>query len=335
MIKMRIQIFSVLLTGLLVGHVSLAKTVQVFILAGQSNMEGHGKVEMGRNPQWTKGAEGIPREIKGGIGCLRSLATDLETNKEYGKFLGSDGKWIERDDVYIYTTTSGKPKGKLSVGFGKGHWFGPELGFGWEVGDHLDEPALIIKCAWGGKDLAVDFRPPSSGGTDIAKGKREPGVYYRKMMDIVRERLASFETDFPELKGYKPSFAGFGWHQGWNDGCNDQAAAEYEKNMANFIRDVRNDLGVPDLPFVIANTGQNGMETKGRFQVVCDAQMAMGDPAKYPAFKGTVASVDTRSFKADEDRAVSGMGYHWNHSGESHFKVGDAMGRAMVKLLSK
>jgi hypothetical protein len=123
------------------------KTVKVFILAGQSNMEGHGKVEMGRNPEWEEGAEGVPREIKGGIGGLRALATDPETKAEYGKFLDADGKWIERNDVYIYTTTPGKAKGNLSVGFGKGGWFGPELGFGWEVGDYLDDPVLIIKCA--------------------------------------------------------------------------------------------------------------------------------------------------------------------------------------------
>ena len=315
---------------------SKAKTVKVFILAGQSNMVGHGKVEMGRNPKWTKNSKGIPREIKGGIGGLRSLATDPETNKTYGKFLGADGKWIERDDVLIDATADGKrKKGKLSVGYGPGIWFGPELGFGWEVGDHLDEPVLIIKTSWGGKDLAVDFRPPSSGITELGKGKREPGAYYRKMMETVKDSLANLEKDFPQLAGYEVEIAGFGWHQGWNDGCNDDATAEYEKNMANFIRDVRKDLKVKDLPFVIANTGQNGPGTKGRFADLCQAQMNIGDPKKHPEFKGTVISIDTRPFKASDERAPSGFGYHWNHSGESHFKVGDAMGEAMVKLLER
>ena len=35
-------------------------------------------------------------------------------------------------------------------------------------------------------------------------------------------------------------------------------AAEYEKNMVNLINDVRKELGVKDLPVVVANTGQNG-----------------------------------------------------------------------------
>lgn len=310
------------------------KTVKVFILAGQSNMVGHGKTEEGRNPAWTKDSKDVPREIKGGIGCLRSLATDSETSKTYGKFLGADGKWVERDDVLIDATADGKrKKGKLSVGYGAGNWFGPELGFGFAVGDYLDDPVLIIKTSWGGKDLAVDFRPPSSGSTELGKGKRDPGAYYKQMMDIIKEDLANYETDFPELKGYKVEIAGFGWHQGWNDGCNKEATAEYEKNMANFINDVRKDLGVKALPFVIANTGQNGMKTTGTFAELCQAQMDIGNPAKHPEFNGTVISIDTRPFSVPDERAPSNFGYHWNHSGESHYLVGDSMGQAMIKLL--
>jgi hypothetical protein len=106
------------------------KTVKVFILAGQSNMVGHGKVEMGRNPDYVKGKEGSKREIKGGMACLRTLATDPKTAAKYKPWLGADGKWVEREDVLIYSTAPGKKTGKLSVGFGKGGWFGPELGFG-------------------------------------------------------------------------------------------------------------------------------------------------------------------------------------------------------------
>ena len=309
-------------------------TVKVFILAGQSNMVGHGKVEYGRNPDYNKDVKGSKREIKGGIGCLRSLATDKMTTEMYRQFLADDGKWVVRDDVWIYSTTAGKAKGQLTVGFGKGSWFGPELGFGFVVGDSLDQPVVIIKTAWGGKDLAVDFRPPSSGDTPLKKD-REVGLYYRKMMTVIKESLTNLEKDFPELKGHNPEFAGFGWHQGWNDGCSKEATAEYEKNMANFIRDVRKDLGVKNLPFVIANTGQNGPKTKGTFATLCQAQLNIGDAQKHPEFKGTVASIDTRPFKVEDDRAPSGFGYHWNHSAESHFLVGAAMGKAMVKLLKK
>lgn len=68
------------------GEAQAGKTVQVFILAGQSNMEGHGIVDWGRNPEYDKSKKGYKREIKGGIGCLRTLATDPRTAPTYKKF---------------------------------------------------------------------------------------------------------------------------------------------------------------------------------------------------------------------------------------------------------
>ena len=39
----------------------------------------------------------------------------------------------------------------------------------------LDEPVLIIKTAWGGKSLAVDFRPPSAGPYEPSATEKERG----------------------------------------------------------------------------------------------------------------------------------------------------------------
>ena len=65
-----------------------------------------------------------------------------------------------------------------------------EVGFGWVLGDALDEPVLLVKCAWGGKSLAVDFRPPSAGkppyslgekaDAEIAQDPTIVGRYYRE-----------------------------------------------------------------------------------------------------------------------------------------------------------
>ena len=40
---------------------------------------------------------------------------------------------------------------------------GAELELGTVLGDHFDEPVLLIKAAWGGHSLAKLFRPPSAG----------------------------------------------------------------------------------------------------------------------------------------------------------------------------
>jgi alpha-galactosidase len=281
--------------------------VKVFILAGQSNMEGHGivKADAKRN---------------NGKGSLEYLTKDPATRDRFKQLVGQDGKWVVRDDVWIHYLDR---KGPLTVGFGaKPDRIGPELGFGFVVGDAFDEPVLLIKLAWGGKSLAKDFRPPSSGG--------EVGPYYTEIVKRTKEVLGDLKKHFPNLEGRRYEIAGFGWHQGWNDRVNQAYNDEYEKNLANFIRDIRKDLGVKNLPFVIAETGMSGPEEKHpRALSLMRAQAAV---AEYKEFKGNVAFVGTKSFWRAQEVSPSGQAYHWNTNAETYYLIGEAMGKAMKKL---
>jgi hypothetical protein len=209
------------------------------------------------------------------------------------------------------------------VGFaGNGDRIGPELGFGNVVGDAFKEPVLLIKLAWGGKSLAKDFRPPSSGGA--------VGPYYKEIVQRTRDVLGSLEKQFPELKGRGYELAGFGWHQGWNDRVNQAFNDEYEKNLANFIRDIRKDLGVKKLPFVIAETGMSGPKEKHpRALSLMKAQAAV---AQYKEFQGNVAFVGTKAFWREKAVSPTGQAYHWNTNAETYYLIGEAMGNAMKKL---
>lgn len=283
------------------------KPVKVFVLAGQSNMEGHGIIKA--DPKRNEGK-----------GSLEYVVKQPETAEKYKHLLGKDGKWAVRDDVWIHYLDR---KGNLSAGFGANKdCIGPELGFGFVVGDAYEEPVLLIKLAWGGKSLAKDFRPPSSGG--------EVGPYYKEVVDRTKAVLKDLKKEFPEFgdRGYE--LAGFGWHQGWNDRVNQAYTEEYEKNMANFIRDIRKDLGAPKLPFVIAETGMSGLEEKHpRALALMKAQAAV---AEYEEFKGNVAFVGTRAFWREKDVSPSGQGYHWNTNAETYYLIGEAMGNAMKPL---
>ncbi len=289
--------------------------VMVFILAGQSNMVGHGKVERGHE------------NAKGSVGSLRHLAEAPATAWRYKDLLDSNGNWRTRSDVWIWSTTDDGEKGKLTVGFGAGSWFGPELGFGRVVGNHFDSPILLIKTAWGGKSLAKDFRPPSSEG--------ETGPYYEKMIKEVKDVLGNLGKRFPELQGREYEIAGFGWHQGWNDLINDDFVKQYEKNLTNLIQDVRSDLGVKDLPVVIANSGFSGWYASGRSRHpgILSAQAAVSDCKKHPEFAGTVETVETRYFWRSREVSPSGAGYHWNHNAETHMLIGEHMGHAMISII--
>jgi hypothetical protein len=320
---------------LLLAPLASAKEIKVFILAGQSNMVGHGKVEMGRDPAGGK------KEVPGGIGSMRWLIGEKPDDlgpKGKLPLVDAGGNWIERDDVWIHCTTEqGAKKGPLGPKFGKGSWIGPEFAFGHVIGQEISEPVLIIKTAWGGKDLGVDFRPPSSGDTDLGKGKREPGTYYHEMIKIVKSVLKDFDKEFPELKGHTPRLVGFGWHQGWNDGGSKEMVAEYGKNLENLINDVRKELDAPDMKFVIANTGMVGWPKEGKDGGIraelCETQLSIADPKKFPKFNGNVAAIETRDFDRPVEMSPSNFGYHWKHNGESHWLVGEAMAREMIRLM--
>jgi hypothetical protein len=105
--------------------------------------------------------------------------------------------------------------------------------------------------------------------------------------------------------------------------------------MVNFINDVRSALGAPDLPFVIATTGMSGWgETHPRALSLMDAQLAMEDYNKYPAFYGNVAVVDTRDFYRDAAVSPADQAYHWNRNAETYFLIGRSMALELQTLIS-
>jgi hypothetical protein len=313
-----------LLTGTLAAA-DPSKPVKVFILAGQSNMEGQGFIA-------------ADPKRNGGKGSLEYLVRTPETAARFAHLADAQGTWKTRSDVWISYLDR---RGALTTGYGaKSDRIGPELGFGWVLGDAMDEPVLLIKCAWGGKSLAVDFRPPSSGKVPYSLGEKqdaaiaaEPeivGHYYREVLRLTRESLAKITELVPGSDG-RYELSGFGWHQGWNDRISDHFNAEYESNMANFIRDIRRDLGTPGLPFVIAETGMSGLkETHPRALSLMKAQAAV---AEYPEFRGNVAFVGTKAFWREQKESPSGQGYHWNTNAETYYLIGESMGQAMKALL--
>ncbi len=308
--------------------------LKVFILAGQSNMEGHART-----------------------GTLDYLGEDPKDGKLLSKVKKSDGSLVTRDDVWIWYLGR---KGKLSGGFGVspgkkivgagtldgkevpaidlGLSFGPELGFGIVMGDYYGEPVLLIKTAWGGHSLYGNFRPPSSGG--------KVGASYTNMVKHVREVTGQLKTLFPEYdesKGYE--IAGFVWFQGFNDQFAEEARAEYEQNMANLIKDLRKEFNVPNMRVVIGALGTGGQ--KGPIAI------AQEKAAKRPDLKDTVAFVETAQHwdktaaemvakgvwrtanRAKFYRIASERPYHYLGSGKMMFLMGHDFGEAMVELLKK
>ena len=353
-----------------------SKPVKVFILAGQSNMEGKGKIDPLLNHQ------------------IKASET-----KDFFAHFHNDGEYIKRNDVWINYLDR---RGDLTVGYGSPGCIGLELQFGHIMGDHYEEPVLLIKTAWGGKSIGRDFRPPSSGVVSkdtigdlvenmikrdynniirrewnkakkdnpkinrkeveakssesldrIRKAKNDEyrkqvvdsyGHFYRLMMTEIKTTLSEIKSRFPEYDGRGYEIAGFVWFQGWNDMYGD-FPGEYAKNMENLIRDVRKELGVPDLPVAIGVMGQNGFKpAKGNMAIVKNAQLSMNEIVD---FKGNVKAIPTDVFwdkRADEAfptwrdnleewvKIGSDFPYHYLGSTITFTRIGQALAQTMLEL---
>lgn len=294
------------------------KPVKVFILAGQSNMEGQAVVDLD-GPDYNDGK-----------GTLVAVMRDPAKAAMFRHLREPGGAWKIRDDVWVRYQREDQPllRGPLGFGFsvyGDPHHFGPELQFGHVLGDALDDPVLLVKTAWGGKSLYKDFRPPSSGGV--------VGKYYTLMIAQVREALANLETDFPALQGRGHELAGLVWYHGWNDGVEPNTAVpEYESNLVNLIRDVRREFGTPNLPVVIGELTGPWVSAPPEWTRLREAQAAA---ARRPEFAGRVVFVPTHDFvRKPEDSPNPGHGHHEFGNAETYFLVGNALGEAMRQLLS-
>ncbi|MBL9092882.1 MAG: hypothetical protein JNL96_16805 [Planctomycetaceae bacterium] len=297
-----------------------AKPLKVFILAGQSNMQGHAKIE-----------------------TFDYLADDPVTAPLLAKMRSADGKPRVCDHAWISYFThqgdgNGEATGKLTAGFGARRSaevddgkIGPEFTFGITVDEAFDEPVLIIKTAWGGKSLNTDFRPPSAGPyvfseTQLAdfrkRGKNldeieaakaeETGRYYRLMLQHVKTVLADVKRVCPKFDPRQGcEIAGFVWLQGWNDLVDSGTYPNrtkpggydsYSRVLAQLIRDVRKDLNAPRMPFVIGVLGVGGVNAN---QQTIEFRKAMSAPASLPEFQGNVIAVPTAPFWSEELGAIA------------------------------
>ena len=206
---MFVRIFCVLLLLLGGVHGEMAepakKKLQIFILAGQSNMVGHSyyitipTLLTAKEPEVRKLANLVfKKDAKISRAVIEDLIATRMKRDELSKGLRKkeikaaaheaaqaeikklqaqvDDKmqnikdtFVISKQVYITSIADGnKGSGPLTVGYGGSRdKIGPEFGFGLSMAQKLDAPILIIKTSWGGKSLNYNFRPPSAGPYEL------------------------------------------------------------------------------------------------------------------------------------------------------------------------
>jgi hypothetical protein len=317
--------------------------IKVFILAGQSNMEGV---------------------------CHISTIDFLGEDKNHGhllkKFKPEGKKLVTRDDVWVANRGH---YGKLAPGYGArrsdalGSNIGPEYAFGYFIGEAIEEQVLIIKYAPGGRSLYTNFRPPSAGVPKRADPEKV-GEDYRGLVAYVHDTLNSLKKRFPaydEKAGYE--IAGFVWFQGYNDMFDETGRKEYGTNLVHLIKDLREEFKALQMKVVVGVMGVNGPRNEVNLKQK-DVRNGQRFVNTVPEFKGNVKAVETAKLlhpqileikcagrlyperdlkktpitaqeQAMLNRATSAKGYHYFGSGRFFILLGKSFAETMHELMKK
>lgn len=157
------------------------------------------------------------------------------------------------------------------------------------------------------------------------------GQEYLSLVANVKDALANLDRVYPEYKGQPVELAGLIWFQGLKDAGSDAMTAAYEKNLANLIEDLRKEFNAPKLPVVVGALPHNMGHVRNA-KAIHDAQQAMVDPSKYPAFVGNVACFDSGKFYPAKPPAAGGRPQIFYSSAAAFLEIGKAMGERMLEL---
>ena len=196
--------------------------INVFVLAGQSNMEGNTQFDDGDGKHYLQDAleelgindaedcyEGIPE-----VQTSYFVGPAFNQNETHGS--------NEEDNI------AGKflPT-KLGMGAGANHdQFGPEVGAAYVLSDYatVDEPIYFVKAAYGGSSITGNWNINS-----------DSGLYKNRLVKFLNNNLRLIE----EKEGRKPTIKGLLWHQGENDANN---GSTYKANLSALVSQFRSDF---------------------------------------------------------------------------------------------
>jgi len=323
--------------------------VQVFIMMGQSNMLGEGKIG------------GKPTDPN------TTLFSAVNAGKYPYLWDEATKNWTTSKTVRnVFNMGSGGP-GKATLltnswmNGGEGHKgsIGPELGIGGMLEHSSTAPIMLLKSCTGNRALGWDLLPPTQKSFDFTDPKNssmvwtyagygqspnrwlkgttpkpiawKAGIQYDGDTARADAVLADLKTYYPGATDYE--VAGFFWWQGDRDSRDLALTEHYEDNLVALIKALRLRYKAPKAPFVTASLGQSTLPVSGCpgncGGGILQAMMNVADAAKYPEFKGNVGFVNSHPLMD----VKSASGSHNGHDALTYMNVGDAMGKSMATML--
>ena len=195
------------------------KKLKVFILAGQSNMEGRADAN-------------------------NLLPDDLQRLSKTQKNVQLA---FNREPVGPLKAVKASPE--IAEIYNREFIFGPELFFGISLSEAWpDSNILLIKLSRGSTSLHGSWHPDWSEDKATVMGEEDETRLYSSLIDYIERTLSRF-------KNYEYEICAILWVQGESDSGNEIAAEEYGRNLENFISSIRQDLRIDSLPFLFFQVG--------------------------------------------------------------------------------
>ncbi len=309
--------------------------VKVFIMMGQSNMLGLGGVNGGTDGDldYAVNTEGLYPYLSNGMGGF-ATRTDVRQTMVQGS-----GGATATTSLLVNNFLSPSNRSQL----------GPEHGIGEMLGNTIDAPVLLLKSCIGNRSLGWDLLPPGSeqydfgGNTYAGYGDTtlkwptgttptpvnwQAGLQYDGDIARARHVLDNIGTYYPGETEYE--IAGFFWWQGDKDRYDAGHATRYEQNLVQLIEQLRVEFDAPNAPFIAATLGQTQIGDGGNDGAILDAQLAVdGDAGNYSLYSGNVKTVYSNPLSLG-----GASNSHYNGNAKTYMNIGEAMGQAMVELLT-
>ncbi len=195
------------------------KKIKVFILAGQSNMEGRADAN-------------------------KLLPQDLERLSK-----AQQNVQLSFNNEPVSPLKAVKPSAEIAKIYKRELIFGPELFFGIALSEAWpDEKILLIKFSEGGTSLHGCWNPEWSEYKAAVMGEEDETKLYPALIDYVEQTLSEYRKDEYEICAML-------WVQGETDAGNKIAAAAYGQNLQQFISHIRQDLENDTQPFLLFQVG--------------------------------------------------------------------------------
>ena len=271
--------------------------IDVYILAGQSNMAG------------TSCENLLPDKYK----------KRYDTVKMWYEIGGGNSSEFHKWTV-VKPGQGAYINNKTYVGYG----FGPELGMA-EILHNKQTEIAFIKYAYGGTAIYQHGQlnnNPETGNFNNWHGAWDaatPGRLYNELFANIRSA-----TNALKEQGYSPVIRGMAWMQGETDGevqfntGTYAAADEYEHNLTEFFNAVRAELDEPYLPIVFGEIYEYSRPV-AQVRKIVNAQVNVG-------------KLENNYFIDTGDLAIDGSVDDWHWNGMSEWLLGARFGEKLYEV---